>query len=630
MSDGQKFATLNDLAAVTGLAAPIYTVGNSASGAVYSTVQEAVTEAKKEIDAGTYSTGLVVVYEGTYLEDVNVLCSGIGIVGLGGPGAVVIRSLTWSDASAASITAFNASGTFTDLADGSYTTPPVSGGVCNVTLFRDAAAVAYGSAAAEASLRLLGFDAAAGTFLNTKFIVSDCRILKANGAAAGTGGILGCYGNQCEVKDALITGGCVFEQYASKQFYGGEMLATGVFKDTYNSAGTIPATAYSASLFYNCQIAGEIEVNGDVADFTARNCYIGTIDNNCTAAGSASTIDDCHIAGTFDNANANATTVVTGGEGEVVVTGAGAAGVTFTTRKMRSDMVPLTDNAHDVGTTSMRLAQAHATQVIAHADATDAVKTTIEANGYTTKGTNVAVGFTAAAAETDGYEHTITGGTGGATAGAAAGGAGGDESIAGGTGGAGDAAQLAGRGGNVSINAGAAGAAGAAGGAAGGSINLDAGAKSGAAQDGEINIGTNRARSINLGSGTGTLNVLSTGQASMAGALSVTGAMQGPMKVTPTAATPYNVDASTDNRSVLWVNATAGIKTVQLPLATGSGLVVTVAKADAGANAVNVAPQAGEDISGAGAGAAYALAAQFDSVTVVDVAAQQWLVIAHE
>jgi len=824
MSDGQHYATMNDLAAVTGLAAPVYTVGPAASGAVFTTVQEAVTEAKDDIDAGTITKALVLVYPGTYLEDVKVLCSGIYVAALGGPGDVVIRSLTWSDATSASITAFNASGTFTDLADGTYTFPALEGGVVGVTLSRDAAAAAYGSAAAEGSLRLLGFDAAAGTFLNTKFIVQDCRILKANGAAAGTGGILGCYGNALEVRDTLITGGCLFEQYAVKQFYNVQMLGTGVLDETYNSAGTIPATAYAAMLLYNCDIAGEIELNGDVADMVVRKGYLGSIDNNCTAAGSASTIEGCHIAGAIDNANLNATMTITGGSTEVAVTGAGAASVTISTQKIASDLVPLTDNSAEIGSSSKRLADVHATQLTARGNSGDTKKSVIASDGILVTGTNHAIMPAAAAADTAGYSESVVGGAGGVavaaaggvggtaaltggaggagvgafaagagadanlTAGAAgadggggggganggnvvvaagnasgagtdgdvkigltdttkietgatiqpdldntdylgtsgkrwagihavgldaradaistnyaqlratgltiaggnftttvakeagdtagravsntsgaggnsaaaAGGVGGANTLAAGVGGDGGAAQPAGAGGDVNVTAGAAGADGGGGGAAGGAVDIDAGAGTGAAAGGAIELTAGAAPGAGAGgavqltggtsvggtagkvqlqpTGAGTTEIgnaasnpacsfLGTGAVAVGGALAVTGALTGPMKITPTAVTPYNV-AAADNRSVIWVDATAGVKVVQLPLATGTGLVITASKADAGANAVNVTPQAGEDISGAGAGVAHALAAKFNKVTVVDVAAGQWLIIA--
>lgn len=485
MADGQKFATLDDLAAVTGLAAPVYTVGPAASGAVYTTVQEAVTQAKTDIDAATITSALVLVYPGTYLQDVSSLCSAIYLAGLGGPADVIIRSLTVSDASAASITAFNASGTFTDLVNGAYTTPAVSGGVENLTLFRDAAATAYGNVAAEGSLRLLGFDVANGTFLNTKFIVSNCRILKATNAAAGQGGIHGCYGNQLEVDGGLITGGCLFEQYAVKQFYGVQIIGTGVLDDTYNSAGTIPVTPYAATLLYDCHIAGEIELNGDVADFASRNCYIGSIDNNCTAAGSASTVEGGQIAGAVDNADVDATITITGTEMTTEVTGAGKASVTVTSRKMAAGIVPLTDNTHGIGSSTMRVAAVHATSFAARADAADTAKATLSSTGIAMKGADFSVTQTAAAAEAVGKNSTINSGVGGA-AGAGAGAAGGIAALDAAAGGAGTSALAAGNGGVARIRGGDAGAANTGNGGNGGNVTLAGGALSGGGTAGKV------------------------------------------------------------------------------------------------------------------------------------------------
>lgn len=498
MSDGQHYATFDDLAAATGFALPMYTVGPASSGAVYTTVEEGVTAAGTDIDAGTITSALVLAAPGTYLEDVTITASGITVAGFGGPSDVIIRSLTWSDASAASITAFNASGTFTDLADGTYNTPPVIGGVENVTLFRDAAAPAWAGPQANASLRLLGFDTAAGTFLQTRFIVSNCRILKAGAAAAGQGGIHGCYGNVLEVKHTLITGGCLFEQYASKNFFNSPMLGTGVFDDTFNSAGTIPGTAYAATILFGSDIAGEIELNGDVADFQARNCYIGSIDDNCTAAGSASTVEDCHIAGAIDNANANATMTITGGSTEVAVTGAGAASVTISTQKLASDMVPLADDSVSIGSSTMRVAAVNATSFSARADAGDTQKTVITASSIAAKGNNHSIRPSAAANDVAGYSETLQGGSGG-NASVGAGQTGGASAVVGGQGGAGTGALLAGAGGDATITGGAGGANGGAGGNDGGDVVLAAGNASGAGTDGDVKIGLTNTEKIETG-----------------------------------------------------------------------------------------------------------------------------------
>lgn len=87
-----------------------------------------------------------------------------------------------------------------------------------------------------------------------------------------------------------------------------------------------------------------------------------------------------------------------------------------------------------------------------------------------------------------------------------------------------------------------------------------------------------------------------------------------------TTTTPYNV--TLNDRFVL-VDATAGVKTVQLPAANAvpSGFAVSIKKTDSGANAVTVARAGADTIEGA---TTATLAAQFNSVNLRSDGVSEW------
>lgn len=87
-----------------------------------------------------------------------------------------------------------------------------------------------------------------------------------------------------------------------------------------------------------------------------------------------------------------------------------------------------------------------------------------------------------------------------------------------------------------------------------------------------------------------------------------------------TTTTPYNV--TLNDRFVL-VDATAGVKTVQLPAANAvpSGFAVSIKKTDAGGNAVTVARAGADTIEGA---TSASLAAQFNSVNLRSDGVSEW------
>lgn len=80
-------------------------------------------------------------------------------------------------------------------------------------------------------------------------------------------------------------------------------------------------------------------------------------------------------------------------------------------------------------------------------------------------------------------------------------------------------------------------------------------------------------------------------------------------------------------RGIIAMDATAGIKTVQLPSASRlAGYWVTIQKSDASGNAVTVSTYGGQTIDGA---ASVALAAQFDRVTVQSDATN-WIIVSQD
>jgi len=87
------------------------------------------------------------------------------------------------------------------------------------------------------------------------------------------------------------------------------------------------------------------------------------------------------------------------------------------------------------------------------------------------------------------------------------------------------------------------------------------------------------------------------------------------------ATTPYTLTAQD---GVLYVDATAGAATVNLPLAASvpAGTRFAVKKSDASGNAVTLTRAGADTIDG---GTTVALAAQFNSVVVVGNGVTQWL-----
>lgn len=485
MSDLDHFATRRDLAAVSGMGSPTYTVGPATSGATFTTIQEAVDAATIAIDAAAITSALILVHpRSAYLEDVLIRCNKIHMKAFGPLNTVTIRSVTVTDATVASVALFNASGLKADLVkDALLTNPPDDNQLESLTFSRDAAVGAW-VGLAQSSFRILGSPSALTTFETTGIFLDNCIVAKANGSAAGTGGIYACYANKITFSDSLLFGGQTYEQCASGNC--GTLISTSSVQTTwtYDSAGIIPLAAHIGIDCIGCDLKGELEINGDTSKASGQSTYFGNIDNNATAIGSASQFEDCHCEAVLDIGAVGPTVAWSGGEVVLQPTGAGVAGFTQTVRRVACDTVPGTDNTRDLGTTALAFAEVHGRSVQAHADATDTIKTTIAAASITPTVAHT-MAPTAAAADTAGKAETVRAGAGGASA-AAAGGVGGTASLTGGIGGAGGAAQLAGAGGPIAITAGAAGADGGGGGAAGGNLTLDGGAATGAAVPGKV------------------------------------------------------------------------------------------------------------------------------------------------
>ncbi len=490
MTDLNHYATLADL-----FGAGVFRVGSGAHD-VYSTVQAAATAAEAAVVAGTYARALVLIAPGTYLEDVLVRTDKVDLIGQGPQGSVIVRSYTISDATAASIAIFNGNGLKASLAiDAALTNPPTDNIAQNVKFIRDAGAAAW-VGDARASVRLLGAPVAGGTFLSTGAVFENCEIGKANGSAAGKGSLFACYTNMAKLRDVQAEdGGILFDQCAQAFFYD---TTEGIQTTwTYDSTATVPAGAADGLVLVGSDVITELELNGDVADATGYNSFLGSIDDNATGA-SACLFKGCHCEGAIDIAALGPTIAWNGGDICVAPSGAGAAGFVQLSPVLVGDMIPASDNTTNLGSTTNAYASVHARSFDSHSDVTNTVGVSMIGSAIDSKGAHFNVRAGIGAFDTVGWNLLLRGGTGG-TGSAVGGGTGGGGSLHGGQGGMGTAALAAGQGGQVVIGGGAGGTDLGGGGGNGGGVVIDGGLATGAAVNGAVSLGTAVAPLIEVG-----------------------------------------------------------------------------------------------------------------------------------
>lgn len=309
--------------------------GNGAWSHPFKTVQAAVDYA--ELLALTSFEGVVVlVMPGTYTEDVVIRRSDVHLHGLGGQNVVIIKSVTISDCTLASILAFNASGDPTLLVqDGTLVSPPRNNHIRDLSVYRALNVPAW-TGDAISSLRALGGPTAGTSFLGNEMLSWRCNVVQATGAAGGKGGLYAATANYISFQDCWVSGGVKGYQTAGIWFDFVTAVAspgggTGTAEMFYDTGLPEPSDSGNYGLNVNSGRVGKILLSGPAGrcgqDYF-EGVTIGEIDNNATTAASASIFHNCHVKGAIDIAAVGPTITFNGGRYMSAVTGLGLAGFT--------------------------------------------------------------------------------------------------------------------------------------------------------------------------------------------------------------------------------------------------------------------------------------------------------------
>lgn len=149
----------------------VFIAGAVGSDCDYLSVQAAVTAAEAAALANPGQNMTVLITPGAYAEDVLVRSDRIRIVGLGAYGAVVVQSITFTDATLASLALFDASGDPTTLVKDGAIPDVTNGAIENLICYRNGGPMWHPSA--EGSIRLLGSDTVDGAFLADEFHLKE-------------------------------------------------------------------------------------------------------------------------------------------------------------------------------------------------------------------------------------------------------------------------------------------------------------------------------------------------------------------------------------------------------------------------------------------------------------------------
>lgn len=301
----------------------VFCVGPIGSGNTYTTIQAAADAAK--IAEGTYpgQEMLILVTPGYYPEDVTISGSRIGVLGLGGEWSARCWSITWTDATPASLATFNTSGNFADLSkDGAVNV--IKAWVENMRLARSVAAPAWNGPAAN-SLRFLGSPVSNSNFLPGAGKVCDCHIDGDPNGIANLGGAVSCHARYMEIEDSQIAG---MLSYQGANLTADDVRFRGDFWDRFDTTINKPGIPDAPFNMERCTIDQGLVLGGDVARVSLPFCFnrIGKLSVQTTSVLSVSDMEECFIAGSLTIANVGPTVNFLAGRHMQLAGGAGAAG----------------------------------------------------------------------------------------------------------------------------------------------------------------------------------------------------------------------------------------------------------------------------------------------------------------
>jgi len=305
-------------------AANVYRVGNTSE---YATIQAAVDAAETAGPTAALPAQIWIPAK-QWDEDVVIRKSYVHLVSPIGQGGTRIRSLTYTNATAASITAYEASDDPVDLAAQTQVGIPSDNQVRNIEIWNQASN-------AQASLRFLG--AGAGTnFLGAELLLIDCTI-RASGAS----------------QDGLAVDGCVANYFSTGGYcwFFGETRLRNVagFWPLGSQLGAITVDYDSGAAYGEPSDSGNYGLSGKLSAITGavvltNEGRIGgdpavghRFESTIAATGTgASDLKDCALLGAV-SLGAGTSLNLIGGVKVGVVSGVG----TFT-RTRDTDMIPIT------------------------------------------------------------------------------------------------------------------------------------------------------------------------------------------------------------------------------------------------------------------------------------------------
>ena len=309
--------------------------GNGSWASPFDTVQAGV-DYVSGLPLSSFEGAVVLIMPGTYAEDVVIRRSDVHLQGLGGQNVVIIKSVTITDCTLASIAAFNASGDPTVLVDAALPDRPKNNHLRAVTLNRQLNVPAW-TGDAIASFRALGSPVEGNDFCGNELLSWQCNVVQAAGAAAGKGGLFTATANYISFQDCWVTGGIKGYQTAGIWLDFVTAVAspgggTGTLEMTYDPALPEPSDTGNYGVNVNSGRVGKVLLSGPAGragqDYF-EGVTIGEISIAATAtAASASNFDNCHVKGAIDIAAVGPTITFNGGRYMVAISGIGAAGFT--------------------------------------------------------------------------------------------------------------------------------------------------------------------------------------------------------------------------------------------------------------------------------------------------------------
>lgn len=298
----------------------------AAPGGAYATVQAAV-DAAVAAGPSESTPKLVLIAPGFWNEDVLCRRSCVHFQGLGGQGAVVLNSLTFSECTVASINAFNASGNPADLVlDATLVDPPWRNEVRDIECERRNALTPW-IGFANASFRCLSRGSVTGGRVG-RYEILSWRCTFRNATGVGGKAVVLSYTQYISFYDSWCNGDLEARQFAG--LWADNSDLNGTLTLVYDS--TLPkASGGNLGLNGRASRFGALVANGRDAkvgvDYMLK-CSFASVQNNCTNVASTSVFDGCYVKGAFDITAVGPLVTFNAGRHMVAVGGAGAAGFT--------------------------------------------------------------------------------------------------------------------------------------------------------------------------------------------------------------------------------------------------------------------------------------------------------------